>query len=203
MFEEEIKIAKADLVAFTNEYTAELDARMTEIRRMEEESSGLVHSIGLGGTAERHGDEAKAQKAVADTFRWITVLFALGAVGMAVFAVVHHVNDHSVVLAKLAVSAVLGGLATYTAKQSGRHRMREERARNLQLELTAFAPFIEPLDDDLKELERVVMTRKTFGNITALPEDDSDHRFGLGKILDLVQERLAARVGVDLTKLGR
>jgi hypothetical protein len=63
---------------------------------------------------------------------------------MAVFAVVHHVNDNSAVIAKLGVSAVFGGLATYTARQSGRHRKKEEeRARNLQLELTAFAPFIE------------------------------------------------------------
>jgi hypothetical protein len=80
----------------------------------------------------------------------------------------------------------------------------EDRLERVVAEVAAAdEPFVVLLDDDLKELERVVMTRKTFGNITALPEDDSDHRFGLGKILDLVQERLAARVGVDLTKLGR
>jgi hypothetical protein len=115
---------------------------------------------------------------------------------MAVFAVVHHVNDNSAVIAKLGVSAVFGGLATYTARQSGRHRKKEEeRARNLQLELTAFAPFIEPLDDDIKELERVLMTRKTFGNIAALPEaDDADHQYGpLAPVLDVIQKRLAAR----------
>jgi len=77
----------------------------------------------------------------------------------------------------------------------------EERARSLQLELTAFAPFIEPLDDGLKELERVLMTRKTFGHIAALPDDDDDHQYGLGSVLDAVQKRLADRAGADLSKL--
>jgi hypothetical protein len=36
----------------------------------------------------------------------------------------------------------------------------KEWVRNLQLELTAFAPFIEPLDRDQQDFERVIMTRK-------------------------------------------
>jgi hypothetical protein len=200
-FQEEIDSGRESVAELLKESLAEIEEHMTEIRRMEEESSGLVHSIGLGGTAERYGEEATDQKKVADTLRRLTVSLAFGAVLMAIFAVVHHVNDNSAVLAKLGVSAVLGGFATYTAKQSGRHRKREERARNLQLELTAFAPFIEPLDDGWKELERVLMTHKTFGNIAALPDGDSDHQFGVSPILDAIQNRLAARAVADLSKL--
>ncbi|HEV7566811.1 MAG TPA: hypothetical protein VGO31_12715 [Microbacteriaceae bacterium] len=193
-YEAALAAAKKSVADLLAQAKVDVDARVSEIRRMEEESSGLVASIGLGGTAERYGDEAKDQKRVADTFRWITVVLALGAVAMAIFAVIHRVNDNSVVLAKLGVSAVLGGLAAYTARQSGRHRQREERARNLQLELTAFAPFIEPLPEPIKELERVLMTRKTFGNIAALPDgDDGSHNYGpLGPVLDRVQKRLAS-----------
>lgn len=67
---------------------------------------------------------------------------------------------------KLALSIILGGIATYAARQSANHRRREERARDLQLELTAFAPFIEPLSAEQQEEERVIMTRKTFGKTT-------------------------------------
>jgi hypothetical protein len=198
-FDTDVAAAREAVAEMLEAAKGEVDDRVSEIRRMEEESSGLVASIGLGGTAERYGDEATAQKSVADTFRRLTVVLALGAVGMAVFAVVHHANENSIVLAKLGVSAVLGGLATYTAKQSGRHRKREERARNLQLELTAFAPFIEPLPEPIKELERVLMTRKTFGNIAALPEgDDGVHNYGpLAPILDAVQKKLGMGLAIE------
>lgn len=190
-YQDEMAKVKADLAEFLQEAKSDVDERMGEIRRMEEESSGLVHSIGLGGTAERYGDEAEEQKGVADNYRRLTVVLALGAVGMAIFAVVHQVEDTSAVLAKLGVSLVFGALATYTARQSGRHRIREERARNLQLELTAFAPFIEPLDDDQKELERVLMARKTFGNIRALPDAEDDHHYGpLGPALEKIKKTL-------------
>lgn len=180
----------------------EVADHVAEIRRMEEESSGLVHSIGLGGTAERYGDESKYQRGVANRFRWLTICLALGAVGVAVWAVVHKVDNNSLVTAKLAVSTILGALAAYTAKQSGRHRAREERARNLQLELTAFAPFIEPLDDEIKEIERVRMTRKTFGHIRALPEaeDSGDHEYGsMASVIELIKTRRerAARAALD------
>ena len=66
-------------------------------------------------------------------------------------------------IGKLSASALIGGVAAYAARQSARHREREERARNFQLELQAFGPFIEPLSTEQQEEERVVMTRKTFG----------------------------------------
>jgi hypothetical protein len=72
------------------------------------------------------------------------------------------------------VSAILGGIAAYLARQSGRHRRREEHARSLQLDLTAFSPFIEPLSPEQQEEERVIMTRKTFGKTTAPGASDEE-----------------------------
>ncbi|GIU95787.1 MAG: hypothetical protein KatS3mg012_2244 [Gaiellaceae bacterium] len=105
--------------------------------------------------------------------RLLTIALALGAVAVGLYAVFVGDQEAEALVAKLAVSAVLGGLATYTASQSGRHRHREERARALQLELTAFAPFIEPLDPAQKEEERVIMTRRTFGRAIS-PETPAD-----------------------------
>mgnify|MGYP000126633952 CR=1 FL=1 len=56
-FQAEIATVRADLAAFAQASKEEVDEHIGEIRRMEEESSGLVHSIGLGGTAERYGEE--------------------------------------------------------------------------------------------------------------------------------------------------
>jgi hypothetical protein len=81
--------------------------------------------------------------------------------------------DNGTFAGKLSVSLLLGAIATYLAKQSGRHRRREEKARTLQLELTAFSPFIEPLPPDKQIDERILMTRKTFGGTSAA--DDEEH----------------------------
>jgi hypothetical protein len=143
----------------------EVDGRVGEVRRMEKQTADLVGAIGLAGTAKSYGDEVKEQRAAADLWRWMTVgLTALAAVGVVVVALtLGHNPRWEEFVGKLTASLIFGGLATYTARQSARHREREKRARDFQLELTAFSPFIEPLSDEQKEEERVVMTRKTFG----------------------------------------
>ena len=142
-----------------------MDESVAEIRRMEEESAALVGAIGLAGTAERYGEEVKEQKKVADIWRRITIgLAILAAIGVVVVALtLGHNPRWEDFIGKLTASALIGGGAAYAARQSARHREREERARSLQLELTAFSPFIEPLSHEQQEEERVVMTRKTFG----------------------------------------
>lgn len=165
---------ETELQALQERVAEEVERRVAEIRRMEEESAQLVGAIGLAGTAERYAEEVKDQKEVADTWRIATVVFAVIAVGGAVFALVQ--SDQSVehLIAKLAFSLIVGGIAAYTARQSSYHRQREQRARDLQLELTAFSPFIEPLSREQQEEERVIMTRKTFGKTTqgSAPEEE-------------------------------
>jgi hypothetical protein len=191
-FQQEIARAREELTNLDERARDEVETRVAEIRRMEDDASKLVGAIGLAGTAERYGEEAKAQKKVADWTRGATVLLAIGAVVMAIVAATNGADKWHGIAAKLAVSAVFGGLATYMGKQSARHRAREERARNLQLELTAFAPFIEPLDKDQQDYERVIMTRKTFGHIAALPELQDDHAFGPLGPVELVRNKLGA-----------
>jgi phosphate uptake regulator len=146
----------------------EVNERVAEIRRMEIESSELVGAIGLAGTAERYGEEAQQQKDAADRWRRVTVGLAILALVGVVYAITQRHTAVETFTAKLSLSIILGGIATYAGGQSAAHRRREQHARGLQLELTAFAPFIEPLTPEQKEEERVIMTRKTFGKTTAI-----------------------------------
>src|SRR5205085_3759531 len=98
-----------------------------------------------------------------------------------------HGESNQSLTSKLAVSVILGGLSAYLARQSGRHRRREEHARSLQLELTAFSPFIEPLSPEQQEEERVIMTRKTFGKTTAA--EASEEEPGPAPLSFLLQRR--------------
>jgi hypothetical protein len=156
---------RADLDVLLADSGLEVETRVAEIRRMEKESAGLVGAIGLAGTAERYGEEVKAQCQAANVWRRVTVvLAALAAVAVTVVAIsLAHDATWEEFTGKLAASLLLGGLAAYTARQSADHRSRERDARRLQLELTAFGPFIEPLSPEQQEEERVIMTRKTFG----------------------------------------
>jgi phage host-nuclease inhibitor protein Gam len=166
-FQTSLEAFRNELARTQRDANEEVETRVSEIRRMEEESARLVGAIGLAGTAERYSEEAATQKEAAGRYRLLTIVFALGAVATAIVASIKENQDTESLVAKLAVSLILGGLAAYTARQSGRHRAREEHARGLQLELTAFSPFIEPLSPEQQEEERVIMARKTFGKTTA------------------------------------
>jgi hypothetical protein len=157
-----------------NQAKKDVDERVAEIQRMETESSALVGAIGLAGTAERYGEEVAEQKRVADMWRRGTVALALLAVIGVIVAVTEKHPVAETFAGKLVLSLILGGIATYAARQSGYHRRREHHARDLQLELTAFSPFIEPLAPEQQEEERVIMTRKTFGKTTAAPAPDEE-----------------------------
>lgn len=171
---ERLETAEAELAELQEKANQEVSAHVGEIRRMEEESAQLVGAIGLAGTAERYGEEVDEQKGNADNWRRLTVVIALMAVGAVVYALGEKHPAAETFSGKLALSVILGGIATYAARQSRYHRDREQRARDLQLELTAFSPFIEPLSAEQQEEERVIMTRKTFGKTTASAKQEEE-----------------------------
>jgi hypothetical protein len=170
----------------------EVETHVEEIRRLAGEAKGLNYAMSLFATAKHYGTEADTEKKAADRLRIATIALALAAAAVALFAVFHEPDETRALIAKLAVSAILGGLAGYTAQQSGRHRARASRARSLQLELIAFSPFIEPLDAEQKEEERVILTRKTFtGGVWADATDFQDP--GPTPVSLLMKRRLRGR----------
>jgi phage-related protein len=171
---ERLETAEKELARFQAEAKQEVEERVAEIRRMENESAQLVGAIGLAGTAERYGEEVTEQKNVANNWRRATVLLALLAVAGVILAATEKHPAAETFAGKLTLSLILGGIAAYAARQSSYHRKREQRARDLQLELTAFSPFIEPLSAEQQEEERVIMTRKTFGKTTTSEAPDEE-----------------------------
>jgi hypothetical protein len=167
-----IEEAKAELDLLKASSRRQTEGWVEDIQRMKEDSEKLVGVIGTIGTAERYGQDAKEQKKIANVWRWITVGLGLSAIGGVIAAILEKHPAAETYAGKIALALVLGGVATYAANQSKSHRDREKHSRNLQLELTAFSPFIEPLSVEQKEEERVRMARKTFGQTPALEETD-------------------------------
>jgi ElaB/YqjD/DUF883 family membrane-anchored ribosome-binding protein len=144
----------------------ELDSRMTELitdfdqraravveaaeakRVLVEQMYGEISDLGTSGA---YGTEAQEQRGQADGWRYAAI--AMGVVTaiagtLSAILVSDRVGsrlvDH---LGTLAVVVVLTGVTAYAAKQSGAHRQREERAKRLELELKAFGPFVDSMDD--------------------------------------------------------
>lgn len=154
-----------ELNAFLAASKTEVEQRVADVERMQEDVRKMVDAVSLAATTEGYGKEATRQGTTANAWRWITVAAALGAAAIAFLAVRPDEIDREVLIGKLVLSLILGGIAAYAAKQSGYHRNREQIARDLQLELAIFGPFIERLDPAQQQEERVQMTRKTFGHV--------------------------------------
>jgi hypothetical protein len=126
-----------------------VDALVADIDGMKIRSAELVGAIGVTGTAERYGEEFTEQRDVANKWRLTTVVLGVLAVAVSVLAAFDH--EATTAGAKVAIAILLGGVAAYTARQSSRHRRREEHARQLQLDLTAFPVFVEALPREVRD----------------------------------------------------
>lgn len=172
-FEAQLEGFRTELARAQVQALEEVDERAAEIRRMESECATFVETIALGGTSELYRRQGRRQRLAAEILRGMTVLAALGAVALALLATSETEPAAESLIAILFASLLLAGLAAYLARQSARHRAREEHAAALQFELAAFGPFIEGLTPEQREEERVILARKIFGNGTpSTPEEN-------------------------------
>lgn len=148
---------KMSLMASESEAESYVEALKAQV----EESAELVSVFAAAGTANAFSKEAKDQSGVADTWRQTAVVFAVCTVlaaGSLLFGSTAGSPNWELVIGKLAVAIALGGVAAYAASQSGRHRRREEDARQLELTIAAFGPFVRDLDEprQIASREKVV-----------------------------------------------
>jgi hypothetical protein len=131
-----------------------------------------VGAIGITGTAERYGEEFREQRKVANIWRRVTIVVGLLAAAAALWAASE--GDATKAGAKIAIAILVGGVGFYTARQSARHRHREEHARQLQLDLTAFPVFVESLPDEERADETIMMGRRSFRGALPEPPPEAD-----------------------------
>jgi len=166
---------RAELERTQQQARDELDERVDEIKRMESETATLVEAIAIAGTWENCRRQGGRQRIAAEVLRGLTVVATLAAVAVALLATARTDPTTQSSVANVFAALLLVGLAAYFARQSARHRAREEEAARVQFELAAFSPFIEALTPEQREYERVMMTRKLFGTTApGLPFSEED-----------------------------
>lgn len=140
---------------------SEVEDRRAEVEKLH----GVITDTSTTGAFRK---EATEQKKAADTWRRVTVVFGSIAAALAVAAVVlatiypDRATSTSAVIAKITVTLAAAGVAAYAGRQSGRHRQREEESKRLELELVAFPPFIESLEEDQRREVRKEFADRAF-----------------------------------------
>jgi hypothetical protein len=179
-----------------NERSGEI---MDFLAEKKQEAIDMVDAAATSSTAGGFKREAEEQKEQADRWRLYAVLGGAAAAVVALAAVVLSLlgeNNAGVIITKIAAVTLLLGIAGYAAGQSGQHRRREQRARRLYLELVAFKPFSEPLDDPEKNAVRKEFIERLFvGDPGAEGEDHKGNEVKLSdenlsallKVIDLIR----------------
>lgn len=148
----------AKLAEAANSMKTQLNDHATEVldtvKKRKAEVEELYRVITDTSTAGGFNKEATNQRDQADAWRRITVGFGVGAAVVAIGSIAWAAFDASgassagVIAAKVTATVAAATIAAYAGRQSGRHRQREEDAKQLELQLVAFGPFIQDMEPD-------------------------------------------------------
>jgi hypothetical protein len=150
------------------------DAAITSLRSNADETFEHVESrrkkiesiyeiVFKEGTASAFSAEAEKERGQANIWRIVAIGFATAAVLIAALtAFLSHPSglDVEELIARLASAVAFGAIAAYAGQQSGRHRRREEDAKQLELDLTAIGPFVEEIDEAKRDEVRQLFVQR-------------------------------------------
>jgi len=123
---------------------------MSELGSLQDQAEEIVGAIARTGMAGGYQEYAEAEAKQADRYRLGTIVLGVAAVlvlgAEILFGDFGDVATEALVL-KFTLSAALGGLAGYTARQSAHHREAARRARNIQLALASIGPYLQQLEE--------------------------------------------------------
>ena len=158
-----------------------------DIESQRDLAMNVVDVITVSATGDQFQKEAERQGKQANAWRWGALALGVAAAGVAVIGYIIGLKSKeplttAELIQHLSLGAILLGLAGYAAKQSGEHRRREEEARKFQLDLAAFAPFIQRLPEDEQNAARLDLIQKVFGRPVGPHNGKADAVIGSGEI---------------------
>lgn len=189
-FSEEMETWETGVKDSLKEWGEDASGLLDEMQKMRDDSAALVGATAVALTAERFGEQVERERKTANQLR-IAAVGAISLAGLIAFWVAHTSDvgsDWRQFSGKVLAGLVFATAAGYLARQSSQHRGREAKYRQLSLELRAFGPFVEPLDEDQKRAARIVMADRVFGrHIEGLPPPDGDMPSLVDKILEMLK----------------
>lgn len=173
------------------EFRERATTTIEDLEDLKARAAELVGVVANTGTAGGYKIVATEQRRQANWMRLLTIVFGLAAVGISIsfFWTDPHDKEWIQLFARLAVATALGGLATYTARQSADHRERELVAKKIQLELASLDPFLVNLPQERQENIKADIALRLYAQPAARrdPRRRDDDSIGAGRLLDVLQ----------------
>jgi hypothetical protein len=144
-----------------------IESLMSDLAQSRDKASEIVGIVTTTGTAGHFKIEADNQKKAADRWRKLAVLFGvLATVAAFLGLLLGDTGDLSAghVIARAIAALALYGVAGYAGAQSAHHRSEERKARQLELVLVAFEPFIKDLPEEKRDDARERVVDRVFGS---------------------------------------
>lgn len=196
----------------------QIEEAETRIRQLTEKSSAALEKLeesskqthdkileiyklsAADSTAGSHIATANREKGSANFWRFSSVSFIISAFVWLIYAYNQNIDltqQDTINWARLIMSFSVTGIllygASFTAKQSDRHRQNERAIRQFALEVTAIEPFISDLPEDKKQAIKAELTDKLFGGQKgSLADDDSKSNLSLPhlEVIKLLIEKI-------------
>ena len=175
VWEGEWRERKAKLGEDSDELRRELGEQLAEAKR-------VLGFSAAASTYEANASEARRQEQTANRWRWIGIGLLIAAVAAAIALLVWRGPSDDMTLAnmfvfflpRLGVTSLIGAIAAYALRESGRHRARERLARQAAIDIQSFRPFLAELPEDERNEEIRLASRRQFFPAAGGAIDGSD-----------------------------
>lgn len=163
--EEQIKQMKESFNSLADEFSANMQVKLDQIKTMNKEAEKIVGIISMKGLA--HGYQKIANDEGRKAFWWnigsISSMVAVIVFGV-LFLLMHEgAFDWTTLVSRIVLTGIGLTLFTYCAKQATNHRNEERRNRKIELELASLDPYIKDLDTDKQKEVKENLVEKYFG----------------------------------------
>lgn len=170
--------------------------KLESLNKSKEEAARIVQVVGNTGITGNYQKIAVAEGKQANFWRWVTVVFF--CVGISIAAVTFWKFLHEPfspetawsALIRLVYAVAITAPAWYSAKESARHRTNADRAKQTELELASFGPFIELMTEEKKNEIREELTKRYFGNQAS--EHTAEPPISIQKLADIAMRLMKA-----------
>ncbi|MDI9871706.1 hypothetical protein [Flectobacillus roseus] len=156
------------------------------------EAKKIVNIVGNVGVTGNYQNIANEHKRSANYLRGLALSFMVVMSILLICTIIDLSNKEFNLyksLIRILAAAILSYPAVYCARESNKHRQLENQNRRLELELASIGPFIELLDDNVKQQIKEELVRKYFGNTNNTNDNKVDEEIsinGLEKILNAI-----------------
>lgn len=150
-------------------------AGIASLEQQKAEALKLVNATGAIAYSGSYGGYAAQQGKMATIWAFGTVLALVALTAFGVWQVLElggGAIDPAQLILRLVVTIPAFALVAFAARESGKHRENERRARRLELELAAIDPYLALLDEDQRKQIKAQVASRMFAQPEAVKGED-------------------------------